>query len=215
MREPAVAARAAPRTTSTRSSSGAAGATGCPSCAPTPARVRRDAGRGQGRSRARRSGLMPPLWRECTLEKLAVNAVMAGAEPAYFPVIVAAAQAVLDPAFNLYGVQATTHPVAPLVDRHRPVRAGRSGMHAGSGLFGPGFRANATIGRAIRLVLLNVGGAGRDGMTWRRRAARRSSPSPSPSARSGSPVGAAVTWRSASPPSRAWSPCTAASRPTT
>ena len=102
-------------------------------------------------------GLMPPLWRECTLEKLAVNAVMAGCEPAYFPFVVAAAQAVLDPAFNLYGVQATTHPVAPLLIASGPL-ARQIGMHSGSGLFGPGFRANATIGRAIRLVLMNVGG---------------------------------------------------------
>ncbi|MGH7419669.1 MAG: UGSC family (seleno)protein, partial [Candidatus Rokuibacteriota bacterium] len=102
-------------------------------------------------------GLMPPLWRECTIEKLAVNAVMAGCEPAYFPVVVAAVRAMLDPAFNLYGVQATTHPVAPLVVVSGPY-ARTIGMHAGSGLFGPGFRANATIGRAIRLILMNVGG---------------------------------------------------------
>ena len=102
-------------------------------------------------------GLMPPLWRECTLEKLAVNAVMAGCEPAYFPVVVAAVRGMLDPAFNLYGVQATTHPVAPLVVVSGPY-ARTIGMHAGSGLFGPGFRANATIGRAIRLILMNVGG---------------------------------------------------------
>jgi hypothetical protein len=102
-------------------------------------------------------GLMPPLWRECTLEKLAVNAVMAGAEPAYFPVVVAAVQAMLDPAFNLYGVQATTHPVAPLVVVNGPC-ARAIGLHAGAGVFGPGFRANATIGRAVRLILMNVGG---------------------------------------------------------
>ena len=60
-------------------------------------------------------GLMPPLWRDAVVEKLAVNAVMAGCEPAYFPVVVAAVQCMLDPSFNLYGVQATTHPVAPLV----------------------------------------------------------------------------------------------------
>jgi hypothetical protein len=102
-------------------------------------------------------GLMPPLWRECTLEKLAVNAVMAGCEPSYFPFIVAAAEALLDPAFNLYGVQATTHPVAPLLIASGPL-ARRIGMHSGSGLFGPGFRANATVGRTIRLVLMNVGG---------------------------------------------------------
>jgi hypothetical protein len=83
---------------------------------------------------------------------------MAGCDPAGFPVVVAAVEAMLDPAFNLYGVQATTHPVAPLLVVHGDY--GRSiGIHAGSGCFGPGFRANATIGRAIRLILLNVGGA--------------------------------------------------------
>jgi hypothetical protein len=72
-------------------------------------------------------------------------------------VIVAAARAMLDPAFNLYGVQATTHPVAPLVIVSGPL-ARAIGMHSGAGLFGPGFRANATIGRALRLILMNVGG---------------------------------------------------------
>jgi hypothetical protein len=84
--------------------------------------------------------------------------VMAGCLPEHFPVIAAAVEAMLDPDFNLYGVQATTHPVAPLV-----IVSGaygrRIGLHAGSGCFGPGFRANATIGRAVRLVLMNVGGA--------------------------------------------------------
>ena len=106
---------------------------------------------------ARSLGLMPPLWRECTAEKIAVNAVMAGCLPAYFPVVLAATRALLEPAFNLYGVQATTHPVAPLLVLNGPL-AERIGLHSGSGCFGPGFRANATIGRAIRLVLMNVGG---------------------------------------------------------
>ena len=103
-------------------------------------------------------GLMPPLWRDCTLEKLAVNAVMAGCDPIHFTVLVAAVQAMLDPAFNLYGVQATTHPVAPLAIVSGEAARSR-GFHAGAGVFGPGFRANATIGRAIRLILMNVGGA--------------------------------------------------------
>ena len=93
-----------------------------------------------------------------TLEKLAVNAVMAGCEPACFPIVLAAVEAMLDPAFNLYGVQATTHPVAPLLIVSGPYGR-RVGVHGGSGCFGPGFRANATIGRAVRLILLNVGGA--------------------------------------------------------
>ena len=79
---------------------------------------------------------MPPLWRECAVEKLAVNAVMAGCEPAYFPVIVAAAQALLDPAFNLFGVQATTHPVAPLIVVTGPTRA-RSGCTRAPASSGP------------------------------------------------------------------------------
>ena len=128
---------------------------GLPIVPPTEARVRAMLGRAEPE---RSLGAMPPLWRQATLEKLAVNAVMAGAEPAGFPVIVAAVEAMLDPAFNLYGVQATTHPVAPLLIVNGPY-ARRIGLHAGSGCFGPGFRANATIGRALRLILMNVGGA--------------------------------------------------------
>jgi hypothetical protein len=107
---------------------------------------------------ARLLGAMPPVWRQATIEKLAVNAVMAGCDPTYFPVIVAAVEAMLDPTFNLYGVQATTHPVAPLVIVNGEYGR-RIGLHSGSGCFGPGFRANATIGRAIRLILMNIGGA--------------------------------------------------------
>jgi hypothetical protein len=128
---------------------------GLPIVPPTPERVHAMLG---GRDGARALGPMPPLWRQATLDKLAVNAVMAGCEPAAFPIVVAAVEAMLDPAFNLYGVQATTHPVAPLLVVNGPF--GRQiGLHSGSGCFGPGFRANATIGRAIRLILLNVGGA--------------------------------------------------------
>jgi hypothetical protein len=103
-------------------------------------------------------GKIPPLWAEATVEKVAVNAVMAGCEPAAMPVLVAALEAMLDPVFNLYGVQATTHPVAPLLIVHGPAAA-RLGMHAGPGVFGPGNRTNATLGRAVRLCLWNLGGA--------------------------------------------------------
>jgi hypothetical protein len=128
---------------------------GLPIVPPTPERVRAMLG---GADPTRSLGPLPPLWREATLEVLAVNAVMAGCRAEYFPVIVAAIEAMLDPAFNLYGVQATTHPVAPLTMVNGPY--GREiGLHGGSGCFGPGFRANATIGRALRLVLMNVGGA--------------------------------------------------------
>ncbi len=130
-------------------------ADGLPIVPPTEERVLAMLGTRDG---ATVRGAMPPLWRQVSLEKLAVNAVMAGCEPAAFPVIVAAVEAMLDPSFNLYGVQATTHPVAPLIVVHGTYGR-RIGVHAGSGCFGPGFRANATIGRAIRLILLNVGGA--------------------------------------------------------
>ena len=129
---------------------------GLPIVLPTPERVRAMVAAG-GEDPTRVLGVMPPLWRKASVEKLAVNAVMAGCEPAAFPVILAAVTAMLEPAFNLYGVQATTHPVAPLVIVSGPA-ARAVGMHAGAGLFGPGFRANATIGRAIRLILINVGG---------------------------------------------------------
>ncbi|HET8533611.1 MAG TPA: hypothetical protein VFO08_20845 [Methylomirabilota bacterium] len=129
---------------------------GLPFVPPTPERVRAMLA-GTRLAPTVGLGLMPPLWRDAVVEKLAVNAVMAGCEPAYFPVVVAAVQCMLDPAFNLYGVQATTHPVAPLVVVSGPYAA-TIGVHAGSGLLGPGFRANATIGRAIRLILMNVGG---------------------------------------------------------
>lgn len=107
-------------------------------------------------------GKIPPLWGEATVEKVAINAVMAGCPPEVMPVLVDALEAMLEPAFNLYGVQATTHPVAPLLIVHGPAAA-RLGLHAGAGVFGPGHRTNATLGRAVRLCLWNLGG-GRPGV---------------------------------------------------
>ncbi len=128
---------------------------GLPVVPPTEDRVQAMLG---GRNPETTLGAVPPLWRTASLESLAVNAVMAGCRPEHFPIVLAAVDAMLDPAFNLYGVQATTHPVAPLVIVSGPY-ARRVGVHGGSGCFGPGFRANATIGRAVRLILLNIGGA--------------------------------------------------------
>jgi hypothetical protein len=102
-------------------------------------------------------GVLPPRQGEATVERIAINAVMAGCRPEYMPVIVAAIEALADPAFNLDSVQATTHPVAPLVIVNGPV-AGELGINAGYNAFGQGFPANATIGRAVRLILMNVGG---------------------------------------------------------
>jgi hypothetical protein len=103
-------------------------------------------------------GTMPPLWAPVTVEHVAINAVMAGCRPAYFPVVLAAIEAVLDPAYNLYAVQATTNPVTPLVLINGPIRK-ELNLNAGAGCLGPGWRANATIGRALRLCMLNLGGA--------------------------------------------------------
>ncbi len=101
---------------------------------------------------------VPPRWGNLTREVLAVNCVMAGCLSEYAPVVRAAMLALADPSFNLNGVQATTHMAAPLLVVNGPVR-GQIGMNAGGNVFGSGNRANATIGRAIRLILLNVGGA--------------------------------------------------------
>jgi hypothetical protein len=92
-----------------------------------------------------------------TLEKIGVNAVMAGCAPEYFPVVVAAVQAMSNPAFNLLPMQATTNPVAPLVIVNGPI-ARRLDINSADNVLGQGWKANATIGRAVRFVLLNIGG---------------------------------------------------------
>jgi hypothetical protein len=108
-------------------------------------------------------GVVPPYWAPATVEKVAINAVMAGCLPEYLPVVVAAVEAVTEPTFNLYGIQATTNPVAPLLIVNGPI-ASRLDINGGPNAFGQGWRANATIGRALRLVLINIGG-GRPGTT--------------------------------------------------
>jgi len=100
---------------------------------------------------------VPPNFGRATVEKLAVNAVMAGCRPEYFPVVLAVIEAACDPAFNLHGQSGTTNAASPLVILNGPVR-GRLGVNCAAGVFGPGFRANATIGRALRLVMINLGG---------------------------------------------------------
>ena len=102
-------------------------------------------------------GVLPPRQGEATVEKIAINAVMAGCRPEYLPVVITAVEAVAQPDFNLDGVQATTHPVAPLIVVSGPLTQ-RLTINSGYNCFGQGFRANATIGRALRLVLMNVGG---------------------------------------------------------
>ena len=102
--------------------------------------------------------VVPPQWGEATVEKIAINAVMAGALPEYLPLIVTAIVALCEEPFNLRGIQATTHPVSPLLIVNG-LLAKQLNIHSKSGAFGPGWRSNATIGRAIRLVLMNIGGA--------------------------------------------------------
>ena len=103
-------------------------------------------------------GYINPDAGSATVEKIAVNAVMAGCLPEYMPVLIAAVQAITEPSFNIHGLQTTTNPVSPLLIVNGPVRE-TIGLNSGRGTLGPGFRANATIGRAVRLLLLNVGGA--------------------------------------------------------
>ena len=110
-----------------------------------------------GRARDALVAEVPPNFARATVEKLAVNAVMAGCRPDYFPVVLAVVEAACDPAFNLHGQSGTTNAASPLVILNGPVRQ-RLGVNCAAGVFGPGYRANATIGRALRLVMINLGG---------------------------------------------------------
>jgi hypothetical protein len=103
-------------------------------------------------------GALPPARIVPTLRSVAANAVLAGCLPAEFPVVLAALAAVLTPEYNLHGTLATTHPCAPMVLVNGPIRD-RLGINSGGNCFGQGTRANAVIGRALVLVLTNVGGA--------------------------------------------------------
>ena len=130
---------------------------GLPVVPPSRARVDRMLG-GTTRDPQELVGEVAPNYGRATVEKVAINAVMAGCRPEYLPVVLAAVQAASDPAFNLHGVSTSTHFSAPLIVVHGPIR-GRIALNCSFGVFGPGHRANATIGRALRLVMINVGGA--------------------------------------------------------
>ena len=108
-------------------------------------------------------GRLPPRNGTVTVEKVAINAVMAGCQPAYFPVVLAAVKAVLQPQFNAGAITTTTGGAAPVVIVSGPI-AGRIGIHSGTAVLGSGHRANATIGRALRLTMRNLGGATADTM---------------------------------------------------
>ena len=101
---------------------------------------------------------LAPDLAECTVEKVAINAVMAGCRPEYLPVVLAAVKAAAQSRFNIHGIAATTYFTGPVLVVNGPIRH-RIGMNSGINVLGPGNRANLTIGRALNLVVRNVGGA--------------------------------------------------------
>ena len=111
-----------------------------------------------GRSPAEIVLTEPVKGRVVTAEKVAVNAVMAGCRRQDFPVVLAAVDAMDEPEFNLHAISASTMGAAVLIVVNGPI-AGELGMNSGVSVFGPGNRANATVGRAIRLIIANATGA--------------------------------------------------------
>ncbi len=102
-------------------------------------------------------GVIPPCHRPATVEKIAINAVMAGCKPEYFPVVLAATEAMIHDDAKLYGAQTATNMSTPLLILNGPIRHA-IGANAGRNVLGSGNRPNATIGRAVRLVCRNIGG---------------------------------------------------------
>lgn len=130
---------------------------GLPLLAPTVERVERflhDA----GVDLAEQFGPFPPQMVHTSAQTLAANAVMAGCSSALLPLLLAAVRAVVHPEFNLHGVLATTHPCTPLLLVNGPARRA-VGLNCEGNCLGQGTRANATLGRALHLALVNVGGA--------------------------------------------------------
>jgi len=135
---------------------------GLPLVPPTRERVLRML-EGTSRSGDEVVALMPPNLVDCTVEKVAVNSVMAGCLPEYLPVVLASLEAICTDDFNMHGVLATTMGVGPVLVVNGPI-ATRIGMNSGVNVLGHGNRANATIGRAVQLVVRNVGGGAPGGV---------------------------------------------------
>jgi hypothetical protein len=131
---------------------------GLPVVIPTAERVRRMV-LASGQDGDLGLGTMGPGHGMATIEKVAVAAVMAGCLTDYMPVVLAAVKAVIDPVFDLTEMQATTHCTAPLVIVNGPARHSCGPIASGYGALGPGHRANASIGRALRLAMINIGKA--------------------------------------------------------
>jgi len=106
---------------------------------------------------------IPPCYGEATVEKIAANAVMAGCGPQMMRVLLPLVRAVCDERFNIHGVQATTHFAAPLIMVNGPVR-GQLGFWSRQNVFSNVAPANSTLGRALQLILLNIGGGRPDGI---------------------------------------------------
>lgn len=134
---------------------------GLPLVAPTEQRVEAMLATGAGSAATPADEViatLPPRFGQVTRRLLAINAVLAGCPSGVLPVITAAVRALTRPEINLRGVIATTHPVAPLLIVHGKAVADL-GFNAGQGTFAPGCRANATVGRAIRLILIHIAGS--------------------------------------------------------
>jgi hypothetical protein len=130
---------------------------GLPVVPPTPRNVQRMLAH-TSRPADELIGRIPPKGGRATVEKIAINTVLAGGKPEYLPVVIAAVEALLDDRCNTRGVQCSTHISSPLVIVNGPI-VQELGINSGHNVFGQGWRANATIGRAVKLVLVNLGGA--------------------------------------------------------
>ncbi|MBI4307905.1 MAG: hypothetical protein HY684_03785 [Chloroflexi bacterium] len=130
---------------------------GLPIVPPTEERVARMI-EASGRAPEEEVGIFSPRQARGTVEQIAVNAVMAGCRPEYFPVVLAIAEGLADPAFDLFSVNTTTNAVAVLTVINGPVRQ-QLEINCSYGLLGPGWRANATVGRTVRLIQLNIAGS--------------------------------------------------------
>jgi len=130
---------------------------GLPLVPPTPERVLRMLA-GTRRDPQEIVAILPPNLAATTVEKVAINAVMAGCKPEYLPVVIAALEAACTDEFNAHGVMSTTMGASPVMVVNGPI-CDRIGMNSTLGALGQGNRANATIGRAVRLTLRNMGGA--------------------------------------------------------
>ncbi|HVN89009.1 MAG TPA: TlpA disulfide reductase family protein [Candidatus Binataceae bacterium] len=130
---------------------------GLPVVPPTPERVIRML-KGTRRDAQEILGTVAPSYAPLTIEKVAINAVMAGCKPEYFPVVLAASEIICDPDYCIHGISATTYGATPIIVVNGPIRH-KIGMNMGINVLGQGNRPNATIGRAIKLIVRNVGGA--------------------------------------------------------